>query len=183
MKVQYYTATTLDGFIASEEDSLEWLFALGNVGETGYEEFFSQVGAVVMGSTTYEWILRNDEAVAAETGAAWPYNKPTWVFSSRKLELVPGADLRLASGTVADHFSRMKEAAAGKNIWIVGGGDLAGQFHDAGLLDQLLVYVGSATLGRGRPLFPRELGGDRLKLESVRKISAGMAELVYNVVN
>ena len=73
MKTQYYTATSLDGFIATEDDSLDWLFALGDVNDTSYPAFIAEVGALAMGSTTYEWILRNADKVAAEMGSPWPY--------------------------------------------------------------------------------------------------------------
>ena len=64
MKTQYYTATSLDGFIATEDDSLEWLFALGDLSDSSYPEFIAQVGALVMGSSTYEWMIRNAGKVA-----------------------------------------------------------------------------------------------------------------------
>jgi dihydrofolate reductase len=75
----------------------------------------------------------------------------------------------------------MRAAAGDKNIWIVGGGDLAGQFHDAGLLDEVIVQVGSVTLGRGKPLFPRRLTSPPLVLLSARQVGAGFAELRYRI--
>lgn len=180
-KTQYYTATSLDGFLATEDDSLDWLFPLSSLNESSYPAFIAEVGALAMGSATYEWMLRNAEAVLKETGAAWPYTQPAWVFSSRKLPLIEGADVRFASGAVGPVWAQMKRAAAGKNIWIVGGGDLAGQFYDAGLLDELIVQIGSATLGRGKPLFPRRVLGPKLALQSVRQMGAGMAELRYEL--
>ena len=83
MKTQYYTATSLDGFIATEDDSLDWLFALGDPEESSYPAFIADVGALAMGSRTYEWILRHSDEVAATVGSAWPYTQPVWVFSSR----------------------------------------------------------------------------------------------------
>ena len=77
MKVQYYTASTLDGFIATEDDSLEWLFPLGELHDSSYPDFIAEVGALAMGSSTYDWILRNAGAVTAETGSPWPYTQPT----------------------------------------------------------------------------------------------------------
>jgi dihydrofolate reductase len=75
----------------------------------------------------------------------------------------------------------MRAAAGGKNLWIVGGGDLAGQFHDAGLLDELILQVGSVTLGKGRQLFPRRVLSPVLRLQSVRQIGTSMVELRYDV--
>ncbi|MBK1816602.1 dihydrofolate reductase family protein [Luteolibacter yonseiensis] len=181
MKTQYYTATSLDGFLATEDDSLEWLFPLGNINDSSYPEFIGEVGALAMGSSTYEWMLRHAEQVTAETGSPWPYSQPVWVFTSRPLSPVEGADIRFVKGDVRLVYSQMREAAAGKNIWVVGGGDLAGQFHDAGLLDEIIVQVGSATLGKGKPLFPRRVLSPVLRLVSVRQMGSGMAELRYEV--
>lgn len=181
MKTQYYTATSLDGFIATEDDSLEWLFPLGDINDTSYPAFVAEVGALAMGSSTYEWMLRHAQTVAAETGSAWPYSQPTWVFSSRTLPSIPGADLRFARGDVRPVHAAMRAAAGDKNIWIVGGGDLAGQFHDAALLDEVIVQVGSVTLGKGKPLFPRRLTSPPLVLLSVRQVGAGFAELRYRI--
>ncbi|MDX5378618.1 MAG: dihydrofolate reductase family protein [Halomonas sp.] len=181
MKTQYYTATSLDGFIATEDDSLDWLFPLGDINDTSYSAFFAEVGALAMGSTTYEWMLRHTEKVAEATGSPWPYTQPTWVFSSRKLPSIEGADIRFAQGSVAPVHAEMVQAAGGKNLWVVGGGDLAGQFHDAGLLDEILVQVGSVTLGSGKPLFPRRITNPPLELVSVRQVGTGFAELCYRV--
>ena len=132
MKTQYYTATSLDGFIATEDDSLEWLFPLGDINDTSYPDFIKGVGALAMGSSTYEWMLRHARKVADETGSAWPYEMPTWVFSSRELPAVPGADLRFARGDVRPVHAAMRAAAGGKNLWIVGGGDLVAKRRDLG---------------------------------------------------
>lgn len=181
MKTQYYTATSLDGFIATEDDSLEWLFPLGDVNDTGYPAFIADVGALAMGSSTYEWMLRHAEKMATQVGSAWPYTQPTWVFSSRSLPLIEGADIRLVRGAVQSVHGDMQIAAGTKNIWIVGGGDLAGQFYDAGLLDEVIVQIGSVTLGRGKPLFPRRVTSPPLCLVSARHIGPGFAELRYEV--
>jgi dihydrofolate reductase len=182
MRTQFYTATSLDGFIATEDDSLEWLFPLGDVNQTSYPAFIAEVGALAMGAATYEWMLRHAQTVAAETGSAWPYAQPTWVFSHRTLPAVPGATLHFVRGDVRPVHAAMRAAAGdAKNLWIVGGGDLAGQFHDAGLLDELIVQVGSVTLGRGKPLFPRRLTQPPLHLVSVRQVGSGFAELRYRV--
>ncbi len=181
MKTQYYTASTLDGFIADPDDSLEWLFPLGDIEETSYPVFIKDVGALCMGSSTYEWMLRHIVGPEAERPQPWPYRQPTWVFSSRTLPVVPGADIRFARGDVRPVHREMVEAAGGLNVWIVGGGDLAGQFHDAGLLDELFVQVGSVTLGAGKPLLPRVITSPPLRLVSVRAVGTGFAELHYLV--
>jgi dihydrofolate reductase len=181
MKTQYYTATSLDGFIATEDDSVDWLFPLGELNETSYPSFIADIGALAMGSTTYEWMLRHSDEVIATVGSPWPYTQPTWVFSSRKPSLVEGADIRVVAGDVAPVHDAMRGAAGSKNIWIVGGGDLAGQFYDAGLLDEIIVQVGSVTLAKGKSLFPRRLINPPLSLISARHVSSGFAELRYDV--
>ena len=181
MRTQYYTATSLDGFIATEDDSLEWLFPLGDLNDSSYPEFISGVGALAMGSATYEWVLRNAGKMTAETGSPWPYTQPAWVFSSRPQSPVQGAAIRFVKGDVREVHAEMRAAAGNRNIWIVGGGDLAGQFYDAGLLDEIIVQIGSVTLGKGKPLFPRRALSPNLRLVSVRQMGSGMAELRYEV--
>ena len=179
MKTQYYTAASLDGFIATLDDSLEWLFPLGNIEDTSYPAFFREVGALAMGSATYEWMLRH--LVNAEPPGKWPYEQPAWVFSSRELPPVPGADIRFVRGDVRPVHAQMAQAAGAKNVWIVGGGELAGQFYDHGLLDELFVQVGSVTLGSGKPLLPRAITSPPLRLVSTRAVGTGFAELHYEI--
>lgn len=181
MKTQYYTAATLDGFIADPNDSLDWLFPLGDIEETSYPTFIKDVGALAMGSTTYEWVLRNHVMKDAEKPQPWPYEQPTWVFTSRDLPTVPGADIRFVRGDVRPVHEEMAKVADGKNIWLVGGGDLVGQFHDHGLLDEIHVQIGSVTLGAGKPLLPRKIASPPLRLVSARAIGTGFVELVYEV--
>lgn len=169
----YYTATSLDGFIADERHSLDWLLRqdVDESGPLNYDEFIARVGAVVMGSTTYEWILRHEKGV-------WPYQLPAWVMTSRDLPKVEG-NVTFARGDVRAVHEAMTAAAAGKDLWVVGGGDLAGQFADAGLLDEIVVYVAPVTLGGGAPLLPRRLD---LRLEEVGRNKEFVC-VRYSVVN
>jgi dihydrofolate reductase len=125
MKTQYYAATSLDGFIATEDDSLDWLFPLGNLNNSSYPEFIGDVGALTMGTATYEWMVSNADKVAAETGSAWPYTRPAWIFSTRKLPVIAGADIQFVNGDVRLVHAAMRAAADSKNIWIVGGSGMA----------------------------------------------------------
>ena len=155
---QYYTATSLDGFIADPWNSLDWLFtrAREEDGPLSYDDFVAEVGAIAMGSTTYEWLL--------DHANGWPYDVPCWVFTHRRLPLVPDAQIELTSGDVAAVHAQMVAAAGGRNVWIVGGGDLAGQFAEAGLLDEVLLTIAPVTLGGGAPLLPRRI---ELRLEEL----------------
>ena len=181
MLTQYYTASSLDGFIATADDSLDWLFPLGDITDTGYPAFIAKVGAIAMGATTYEWMLKHSVGPDATSPEAWPYQQPTWVFTHRALPSIAGVDLRFVQGDVRPVHAEMRAAAGDLNIWIVGGGELAGQFVDAGLLDEVTVQVASVTLGSGKPLLPREITTPPLRLLSARAIGTGFAELTYAV--
>jgi dihydrofolate reductase len=160
---QYYTATTLDGFIADPNNSLDWLFtrARDEDGPGNYRDFIADVGALAMGATTYQWVLDYEKD---GTKWNWPYELPAWVFTHRHLPVVSGADVQFVRGDVAPVHEKMVETAAGKNVWIVGGGDLVGQFADAGLLDEVIVSIAPVTLGAGASLLPRRI---ELRLEDV----------------
>ena len=181
MKTQYYTASSLDGFIATDDHSLEWLFPLGDVNDTSYPSFIQGVGALAMGSSTYEWMLRHVVKPGSEDATPWPYEQPAWVFSSRALPAVPSANIHFVRGDVRPVHQAMVRAAGGKNVWLVGGGELVGQFYDAGLLDEIVVQVGSVTLGSGKPLLPRRIVSPSLQLTDARLVGPGFAELTYTV--
>jgi dihydrofolate reductase len=181
MKTQYYTGTSLDGFIADSNNSLDWLLQFGEPPEGSYSPFIAEIGALVMGSTTYEWILENS-VHSTSNPQPWSYSQPTWVFSSRTLPTVEGADIRFVRGDVLPVYEAMREATNGKNIWIVGGGDLAGQFYDRGLLDEIIVQITPVTLGSGAPLLPRSITTPPLRLTSVQQFGTTFVELRYDVV-
>ncbi len=186
MRTQYYGASSLDGFIADENHELDWLMQGHEDGpppESSYADFIRDVGALAMGSTTYEWVVRHlGEGVDGGQGAGvWPYEQPCWVFTSRALEPHPGADVRFVEGDVRPVHEEMVEAAGGKNVWVVGGGDLAGQFHDHGLLDELIIQIAPVTLGRGAPLLPRRISFPPLRLTSSR-VYGEMVEVRYEIV-
>lgn len=156
MSVIYYTATTLDGFLADPDDSLDWLLRQpqDDDGPGDYERFIEGIGALVMGATTYEWILRH----LGRESEPWPYEMPAWVMTHRDLPLPwPDADVRFSSTPIPEVHAEMLAAAGEKELWVVGGGDLAGQFADAGLLDEIRTSTAPVVLGAGRPLLPRRL--------------------------
>ncbi|HKX65659.1 MAG TPA: dihydrofolate reductase family protein [Intrasporangium sp.] len=147
----YYAATTLDGFLADENDSLDWLLKqqIDKDGPFSYDDFIAGIGAITMGRTTYDWVLDHE-------GGRWPYRLPCRVFSHRELRSVDG-DVTFVRGDVSTVHEDLVHAADGKDVWVVGGGDLAGQFADAGLLDEVAVSIAPVVLGAGRPLLPRRL--------------------------
>jgi dihydrofolate reductase len=182
-KTQYYTATTLDGYIADENNSLDWLFEVDRepAGEHSFSDFFAGVGAMAMGATTYEWVLEHDQLLD-DPGKWRGYygDTPCWVFAHRTLPAIPGAAISFVQGDVAPVHEQMTRAAGGKNIWLVGGGDLVGQFADRHLLDEILVGIAPVTLGRGAPLLPRRLTASQLELVEVAR-DRQFARLRYRV--
>jgi dihydrofolate reductase len=191
-KTQYYCAATLDGYIADADDGIDWLMGYegsfdGEGAEASpmsdggsYESFYEDVGALVSGSVTYEFVLDH-----IDDPSDWPYmGKPYWVLSSRELEVpdAEGMDVRVTKPTdIADLHAEMTAAAGGKNLWVVGGGNVASQFADAGLLDELLLTVVPVVLGEGKPLFDRGLGGRPLQLTGTAVHDTGMVALNYEI--
>ena len=158
-RVQYFTACTLDGYIADENNSLDWLFEVPHSEDDGYWDWwFTAVGGLAMGATTYEWMLARYGMV--ERPQEWRRfygDRPGWVFTHRDLPLIPGVEITLVKGDVVRGYAGMTERLSGANLWLAGGGDLVGQFHDAGLLDEIILGMAPVTLGRGAPLLPRRI--------------------------
>lgn len=189
-RTQYYCAATLDGYIADPEDGLGWLFGYegsydgegvepGPMSDGGaYERFYDGVGAMVSGSTTYEFVLDH-----IDDDTEWPYKgKPYWVLSSRDLRVpeAEGVAVRVADASVAELNDELISAAGSRNLWVVGGGNVASQFADAGLLDELLLTVVPVILGDGKPLFDRT-PAQPLRLTGSRAFGNGMIELSYRL--
>jgi dihydrofolate reductase len=179
-KTLFYGASSLDGFLATLDDNLDWLLQFGE-GTSTYANFIAQVGAIAMGAATYEWLLRHHVRPDSPSSQPWPYTQPVWVFTHRQLTTIAGADVRFVSGDVAPVHAEMIVAANGRNIWIAGGGGLLGQFHDHGLLDELIVQIAPVTLGSGKPLLPRAIQAPPLRLRSVQQFGDAFAELRYEV--
>jgi dihydrofolate reductase len=180
MPTVYYCAMSLDGFIAESDDTIDWLTGYeppapptgiepaGPEFPGSYEEFYKDVGAMVSGSVTYEWVLEHADE--------WPYDaKPFWVLTSRDGLPVPeGHDVRFNGS-----FEEMLASAGDRKLWIVGGGGVANQFAEAGLLDEVVVTVVPVVLGAGKPLFERRLPGGPMRLTGVLPRASGMVELRY----
>ena len=174
-KTQYYVAASIDGYIADRENRLDWLLSMRMPADVlaHYDSFIAGVGALAMGAKTYEFFLDAQEP--------WPYgDTPAWVFTHRKLPPLPGANLRFTAAGVEAVHRDMVSAAAGRNIWLVGGGDLVAQFAARGLLDELWLGVVPVILGGGVPLLPAPIAGT-LALEAVTRFEGGMVELRYRV--
>ena len=185
MATIYCTATSLDGFIADDEESLSWLFTTpghaddpegryGDGDSLDYDHFIAGVGAVVCGASTYAWVHR--ELTRDGREFAWPYEQPSWIVTHRDLDLPAG--VRRFSGDVRELHAEILEVAGSKDIWIVGGGDLAGQFADAGLLDTVWIHQTPVALGAGKPLLPRRLRLHRRRIERDGQLTAMLFDVV-----
>ena len=182
MAAVYFCAQSLDGYIASADDTIDWLTEYEGeyAGATdlplgdNYATFMDGIGALVMGSATYAFVLDLEE---------WPYPEhPVWVLTSRDLPARAGADVRIVRGDGAELHDEIAASAGGRDVWVVGGGNVASQYADAGLLDRVEVTVVPVVLGDGKPLFDRARSGPPLQLVSTRPFANGMVELRYEVV-
>jgi dihydrofolate reductase len=147
---QYLVASSLDGFIADEADNLDWLMTMpgGDEDTNPYPAYLASVGALAMGATTYQWLLDHDDG-------PWPYSQPCWVFTHRSFAPRTDGDVRFTSAAAPEIHAEMTDACGDRNLWLVGGGDLVGQFLDHDLVDELIVSITPVLLGAGRPLLPR----------------------------
>lgn len=149
MATVYYTASSLDGYIVDENDSLDWLVSrdIAADGPFAIDPFMETVGSLVMGADTYEWILKNHPG-------QWMYAQPTWVLTHRPEIIAEGHDVTTFAGDVADLHPVLVSAAQGRDVWVVGGGEVAAQFVAAGLVDEMIVSYAPCTLGAGSRVLP-----------------------------
>ena len=170
----YYVASSIDGFIADAADRIDWLLQFGfEEFDEHYQAFLSRIGAIVMGATTYEYLLR-------EEMPEWPYaGIPVVVVTHRELPVPEGADITFFAGDIVQLDAELRETATDRDVWLVGGGALAAQFGDLGLIDELHVTYVPVLVGSGKPLLP--VGGTTvpLVLERVKQFPSGSVEHVY----
>jgi dihydrofolate reductase len=149
MATVYYTASSLDGYIVDEADSLDWLTsrAIDKDGPFNYDSFIKSVGALVAGASTYEWVVRNHPG-------EWMYEQPSWVITHRPEIIADGHPVQTFNGDVAELHPKLVSAAAGKDVWVIGGGNVAAQFVKADLIDEMIVTYAPCSLGGGSRLLP-----------------------------
>lgn len=151
----YYTGSSLDGFIATSDHSLDWLTSrdIDFDGPMAYPAFQAQVGAAVMGANTWQWLLDHDENFG---------DLPAWVVTHRAFDQASG--VTFTDAPLAQVHAELSAAAGERDVWIVGGGGLAAAFHEAGLLDEVWIQLAPVTLGAGAPVLPAHV---ELRLEDV----------------
>lgn len=174
---QYFVAASLDGFIATETDDLSWLLQFDGFdgGAESYDAFMAGVGCIAMGGSTFQWLMDHEPG-------AWPYPRtPCWVFTHHEFRAPKDADIKFVRGDVAEFVPDLVEAAAGNNVWVVGGGDLAAQFAAAGKLDEIILSVIPVVLGSGKRLLPLPGPTAPLQLTSSRQLGSGIVENRYRL--
>ncbi|MEA5154830.1 dihydrofolate reductase family protein [Raineyella sp.] len=184
MRTVFYTASTLNGFLAGTGDDLQWLFDVPEEdGGPDPAAFIGSTAAGVCGAATYAWVLAHEAPpdVPGSWNDAMIGTSPLFLFTHRHPPIPEGADIRILSGPVSDHLATLAAEVGDGILWVIGGGDLAGQFLDAGALDEIRVDIAPATVAAGKPLLPRDLGPDRLRLVSAQR-SGQFAHLTYEVL-
>ena len=170
-KIVLFIATSLDGYIATEDDSLEWLFKVEGDGDNGYSDFYDTVDTVIMGRRTYNWLLEQELE-------SFPYEgKECYVFSRTISQ--DNENVKFYSGDVVDFTNQLKNKE-GKNIWVMGGGDLIHSFINKKLVDELIITVSPVLIGKGIPLFKEVDFELELTLKSINRFNQ-FAELRYEV--
>jgi len=172
VEIVYYAAASLDGFIATPDGGIDWLPPIETAGEDyGYHDFYASVDAVLMGSATYENILRH---------AAWPYaGKPCWVFSKqRRYMKSSNADITFTAAS-PEHIAAEIEGQGVKCAWIVGGGKLAASFRERGLITTYGIGIVPTILGGGVPLLAPQGPLERLTLSGCQAYPDGAVMLWY----
>jgi dihydrofolate reductase len=182
-KVKYFVANSLDDFIARPDGAVDWLLMDGDY---GMSEFFASIDTVLLGRKTYEFALRHSpkpkrksKSKKREGKGASDAGMRSYVFS-RTLKNEDDENLNIVSEN-AGEFVRNLKAEAGKDIWLMGGGELAGSLFAENLVDEIGLNVHPILLGSGIQLFP-EIGKQiDLELLDCRAHKNGCVQLTYGV--
>lgn len=173
-KLRLYIAASLDGYIASKNGGLEWLYEVPNPEniDHGYHEFFSSIDTVIMGMNTYRTIV--------SFGVDWPYTgKRCYVFTTTQ-GVEPDGNVTFVSSDATAFVEALKEEE-GKDIWLLGGGLFNASMLKANLIDDIMVCVVPAVVGKGIKIFEGLVDEVGLKLVKSKVFDTGMVLLEYHV--
>ncbi|MHC0035403.1 dihydrofolate reductase family protein [Pseudoneobacillus sp. C159] len=167
-KIFMFIAASLDGYIATKEESLEWLFKVEGEGDNGYSEFYQTIDTIIMGKKTYDWIMNQEQG-------NFPYkNKQCYVFTRANHD--DTEYVKFVNGDVVEFVDSLD----GQNIWVVGGGELLYFFLKEQLVDEIIVTLAPVLIGNGIPLFREAEYYLDLKLKGTRTFNQ-FVELHYEV--
>ena len=170
-----HIGTSADGFIARPDGDLDWLTSRpAPAGFYGMTAFMRSIDTKVLGRKTYEASLR--------LGAKFESKSRTFVFSrhARPADAPPGVEF--VNGAIRAFVSRLREHP-GKNIWLMGGGDLIASFLDEQAIDEFVLSVVPVFIGDGIPLIARRHRHVPLTLHAVERFDDGVVQLHYRVQN
>lgn len=170
-KLVLFIASTLDGYIATKDHDLNWLFNVEGEGDNGISAFYNTIDTVIMGRTTYDWVMAHEDV--------FPYqDKECYIFSR-----TPREDTEYVTFVNKDvvSFTNKLKSKSGKNIWIIGGGELLSDFIKENLVDEIIVTIAPVLLGNGIPLFRQNNFQTLLKLNSINRFNQ-FVELRYEVI-
>ncbi len=170
-KILGYIACSLDGFIATPDDGLDWLFAYDgmDLGEHDYRHFIKRIRTVVMGRGTYDFIAQED--------TPWAYgDQRVLVVTSRPIASPKGP---LETRGDVDALIAELRALDDGDVWMLGGGELQMAFIERGALDALEIYVIPEIIGGGKPLFPATGFQTSPRLISAQPLDRGCVRLHY----
>lgn len=166
-----YIATSLDGFIATADDQLDWLFRHDSPasGEKDYERFLSRIRTIVMGRGTYDYLARDP--------SPWAYHaQRVIVVTSRPISNPKGV---IETRTDIDGLIAELRALDDGDVWMLGGGKLQMAFIEKNALDEIHVFVFPEIIGGGRPLFPSTGFQATLKLLGAGPMPDGSVRMHY----
>jgi dihydrofolate reductase len=165
-KVVLFIATSLDGYIASPDGTVDWLF---HDADYGYTEFMASVDAVVMGRKTWE---------QAKTFEDVPFAGKKVIVFSRSQSDASEDRIRIVQGDPSTTIAEIQSSVQ-KDIWLVGGGDLIQQLIASNLIDEFRLFVHPIILGQGIPLFTPHSRKTNLSFEGSESFPSGLVELRY----
>ena len=168
-----HIATSADGYIARPDDDLEWLTSRpAPKGFYGMNAFMKTIDTTLMGRKTYEMSLR--------LGAKFDSKDRSIVFSRHAPPSDAPSGVEFVSDAIGPFVSRLRERP-GKDIWLMGGGELIASFLDEDAIDEFVVSVVPVFIGDGIPLIARRHRHIPLDLHSVERFDDGLVQLHYHV--
>ena len=170
IKLIYYVAASIDGYIADKQGDVCWLDMIDmQQDDHGFNAFYDDIDALIMGRTTYEQILDFGD---------WPYpGKPCWVMSAKQLA-ADYENVTFSAQQPEDLLNTIQQQGL-RNVWLVGGGNLAKSFHDSGLISEYVISLIPYILGEGIPLLANAAQPGELKLITSIQYNSGVVQLRY----